>query len=253
MKKVIFLYFILFLSCDPGSFGLDENIGVYSYHDGMAFAWESFFENDYDIAIAYINSSISETQDEQYFNSAYTALGWLYLFKSNMFLGTEYPDSVDYYRDRALIEFSYTENEQEAAIDYNTGCYYDHCCPDCFIADREIGLLYSEIEEYFISMNEGEKINALVDDLVLFVGNNPSYDFMDGKPPGNGGQELDLNIDDIKFYLSHVYFRLGRFTESCIELNNLEDYKNCNLDCMINWDNSNLNDLLECLSPSALF
>tara|TARA_B100000579_G_C22744610_1_gene810832 strand:- start:393 stop:1154 length:762 start_codon:yes stop_codon:yes gene_type:complete len=253
MKKVIFLYFILFLSCDPGSFGLDENIGIYSYHDGMAFAWESFFEDDYDIAIAYINSSISETQDEQYFNSAYTALGWLYLFKSNMFLGTEYPDSVDYYRDQALIEFSYIENEQEAAIDYNTGCYYDHCCPDCFIADREIGLLYSEIEEYFISPNEEENINDLVDDLVLFVGNNPTYDFMDGKPPGNNGEELDLNIGDIQFYLSHVYFRLGRFTESCIELNNLEDYKNCNLDCTINWDNSNLDALLECLSPSTLF
>ena len=51
--------FIILLSCNPSWFGLDEEIGIYSYHDGLAFAWESF-EDDYDLAINYITSSITE-------------------------------------------------------------------------------------------------------------------------------------------------------------------------------------------------
>ena len=42
MKKIISIYLLFLLSCNPSWFGLDEEIGIYSYHDGLAFAWESF-------------------------------------------------------------------------------------------------------------------------------------------------------------------------------------------------------------------
>ena len=135
MKKIIYLYILIFLSCEPSWFGLEEDLGIYSYHDGLALAWETFFsEQDYDTAISYLNSTINETEDEIYYNSAYTALGWLYLFKSNIFIG-ESPDSITVYRDRAFTKLSYIEKEEDAIEEYNTGCYYDFCCPDCCCPD----------------------------------------------------------------------------------------------------------------------
>ena len=72
MKKIFYLYILIFLSCDPAPLGLEEETGIYSYYDGLAIAWESFFsEEDSDIAIAYVKSAISETEDVEYYNSAY--------------------------------------------------------------------------------------------------------------------------------------------------------------------------------------
>ena len=253
MKKIVYIYILFFLSCNPSWFGLDEEIGIYSYHDGLAFAWESFFEDDYDLAINYITSSITETEDEPYFNSAYSTLGWLYLFKSNTFIGTENQDSLLFYRESAMEQFNYVENENEAIIEYNTGCYYEHCCSDCFIADRKIGQLYTQIEEYFTDSESSQNIVDLLSELNLFINDNPEYDFMNGKPPGSNGETINLNIINVKLYLSQVYFRLGQFEDSCNELNQLTDYQKCNLDCDIVWDYSNIENLLECISFEALF
>ena len=258
MKKIFYLYILIFLSCDPGWFGLEEESGIYSYHDGLALAWETFFsEEDIDIAIAYVKSAISETEDEEYYNSAYTALGWFYLFKSNAFIA-ENPDSIAAYRDSAFTRFSYIEDELLAIDGYTTGCYYDFCCSDCFVKDRQLGLLYNQIEEYFILSNEEQNnidIESLINQLATFVLENPSYDFMNGKPSGNDEEDLDFTIENVTVYLSHVYFRMGQFTESCNELNSLEDYQNCELDCnpLGGWDNTNLDDLLECLNNQTLF
>ena len=266
MKKIFYLYILIFLSCDPGSLGLEEESGIYSYHDGLAIAWESFFsEEDTEVAIAYVKSVISETEDEEYYNSAYTALGWLYMFKSNDFIGE--PDSIIAYRDSAFTRFSYIENETLAIDGYDEGCYFDFCCSDCFVADREVGLLYNQIEAFFILSEEQQEIildpntgnptylQALIDQLASFVQDNSDYDFMNGKPIGNNGETMDLAIDDIIIYLSHVYFRTGQFTESCNELNSLEDYQDCELDCnpLGGWNHTNLGALLDCLNGEILF
>ena len=42
-------------------------------------------------ALMIVNECV--TEDEEYYNSAYTALGWFYLFKSNAFIA-ENPDSI---------------------------------------------------------------------------------------------------------------------------------------------------------------
>ena len=76
---------------------------------------------------------------------------------------------------------------------------------------------------------------------------------MNGKPPGSNGETINLNIINVKLYLSQVYFRLGQFEESCNELNQLTDYQKCNLDCDTVWDYSNIENLLECISFEALF
>ena len=271
MKKIIYLYILIFLSCDPGWFGLEEETGLYSYHDGLALAWEAFFsEQDYDTAIAYVNMTINETEDVVFYNSAYTALGWLYMFKSNAFIG-EYPDSITAYREAAFEEFSYEEDELLAIAAYEPGCYYDFCCSDCFIKDRELGLLYMEIEEYFILSNEEQDdilsdnptyVEDLIDSLLSFTDMYTEYDFMDGKPIGNGGETIDFDIDDVRVYLAHIYFRNGDFTESCNELKTLleqfpdDDYENCQLeecDPDGGWDSNNLNDLLDCFNSQTLF
>ena len=263
MKKIIYLYILIFLSCDPGWFGLEEDLGIYSYHDGIALAWEVFFnEQDYDVAIAYLNSTINEAEDQEYYNSAYTALGWLYLFKSNIFIG-EFPDSITAYRDSADSLFLLNiDNEDLAIIGYDTGCYYDFCCSDCFAKDRELGLLYMQIEEYFILSNAEQSsipIGTLVNDLASFVDANADYDFMNGKPIGNNGETMDFAIDNVRIYLAHVYFRMGQFSDCCDELEDLAtdfvEYEDCGLDCGTDadWDYTNLEYLLDCLNPEKLF
>ena len=265
MKKIFYLYILIFLSCDPGTLGLEEEAGIYSYHDGLALAWESFFsEEDTDIAIAYVKSTISETED--YKNSAYIALGWLYMFKSNAFIG-EYPDSITAYRDSAFTRFSYDTDELLAIDEYEPGCYYDFCCSDCFVADRELGLLYNQIEAFFILSEEQQEIildpntgnptylQALIDQLASFVQDNSDYDFMNGKPIGNNGETIDFSIDNVRVYLAHVYFRMGQFVESCNELTDLNNSNYCDLDCNPSggWNNTNLDDLLDCLNSQILF
>ena len=253
MKKIIYIYILMFFACDPGWLGLEEEIGIYSYHDGLALAWESYFDgNNYDIAIAYVNSTINETEDEEYYNSAYTSLGWLYLFKSNIFAGNN-SDSLTYYRDSAFQQLSYIENEELAIIEYDTGCYYNFCCSDCFAKDRQLGLLYTQIENYFVSSSEQRDnidIQTLINELASFVLENPQYNFMDGKPTGDNGQILDLSIDNVKIYLAHVYFRMGQFIDSCYVLSSLDGYKDLciDLECSIDWDNTNLEDLLDCIN-----
>jgi len=76
---------------------------------------------------------------------------------------------------------------------------------------------------------------------------------MNGKPPGSNGEMINLNIINVKLYLSQVYFRLGQFEDSCNELNQLTDYQKCNLDCDTVWDYSNIDNLLECINFEALF
>jgi len=272
MKKIIYLYILIFLSCDPGWFGLEEDLGIYSYHDGIALAWETFFndnDNDYDVAIAYLNSTINETEDQEYYNSAYTALGWLYLFKSNIFIG-EFPDSITAYRDSAFTRLLYSENEALAVEGYNEGCYYNFCCPDCFVKDRELGLLYMQIEEYFILSNEEQDdilfdkptyVEDLINSLLSFTDTYTEYDFMNGKPTGNNEETMDLSIDDVRVYLAHIYFRNGQFTDSCNELKTLpkqfpdDDYEDCELECepVDGWDNNNLDNLLDCFNSQTLF
>ena len=255
MRKIIYLYILVFFACDPGWFGLEEELGIYSYHDGLALAWETFFrENDYDTSIAYINSVIFETEDEEYYNSAYTALGWIYLFKSNLFVGNL--DSLTHYRTGADSLFSLALDQEDLAIiGYDTGCYYNFCCSDCFTKDRQLGSLYAQIEQYFILSNEEQNsmiINDLIDALDAFISENPNYDFMNGKPTGNNGESIDLGIDDVKIYLAHIYFRMGEFTECCNLLSSLDSY-NCDLDCSIDWNNTNLDNLLDCFSAQRLF
>ena len=266
MKKILFLYFLIFLSCDPGWFGLDETDPVYSYHDAMALGWEVFFrDNDYDTAISYFHSAITNTEDEEYYNSAHIALGWLYLFKSNSFVNTVNPDSIGIYRDSAFVRLSYEDNEDLAIIGYDTGCYYDFCCSDCFVEDRQLGVLYNQIEAFFI-LSEEEQETILADDaayiqnltnsLSSFTDTYTTYDFMNGKPMGNTGETMDLNTTDIQVYLATVYFRMGLFTECCEELDSLEDYQDCELNCTPDadvWDHNNLDDLLECLNTQRLF
>ena len=121
------------------------------------------------------------------------------------------------------------------------------------MADRMIGLLYTQIEEYFTDSESSQNIVDLLSELNLFINDNPEYDFMNGKPPGSNGETINLNIINVKLYLSQVYFRLGQFEESCNELNQLTDYQKCNLDCDIVWDYSNIENLLECISFEALF
>ena len=254
MKKIFYLYILIFLSCDPGWFGLEEELGIYSYHDGMAFAWEVFFgDGDYDTAISYVKSAIEETEDEEYYNSAYTALGWFYLFKSNSFVNID-SDSIVAYRDSSYTRFLYDDDELLAIDEYTTGCFPEFCCSDCFAKDRQLGLLFTEIEQYFlIDDNSNIDIVDLASQLVSFVENNSDYDFMNGKPFGNDGEFLDLTIDDVKVYLAQVHFRVGQFTDSCILLNSLLDFKDCDLDCSIDWDNTNLDDLLDCMNSQVLF
>ena len=264
MKKIFYLYILIFLSCDPGPLGLDEEPGMYSYHDGLAIAWESFFsEEDTEVAIAYVKSVISETEDVEYYNSAYTALGWLYMFKSNAFVG-EYPDSIIAYRDSAFVRFSYNENEALAIEEYDTGCYYEFCCSDCFVEDRQLGLLYNQIEEYFILSNEQQNnisendptyIQDLTDSLSSFTDIHTDYDFMNGKPIGNNEETLDFTIENVMVYLAHVYFRNGDFAKSCEELTELNNSNYCDLNCdhLGGWNNTNLDDLLDCLNSQILF
>ena len=264
MKKIFYLYILIFLSCDPGWFGLEEESGIYSYHDGLALAWETFFsEEDIDIAIAYVKSAISETEDEEYYNSAYTALGWFYLFKSNAFIAED-PDSIAAYRDSAFTRFSYIEDELLAIDGYTTGCYYDFCCSNCFVKDRQLGLLYNQIEEYFILSNEQQNnisendptyIQDLTDSLSSFTDIHTGYDFMNGKPIGNNGETLDFTIENVMVYLAHVYFRNGDFAKSCEELTELNNSNYCDLNCdpLGGWNNTNLNDLLDCLNSQILF
>ena len=74
---------------------------------------------------------------------------------------------------------------------------------------------------------------------------------MNGKPIGNNGETLDFTIENVTVYLAHVYFRNGDFAKSCDELTGLDNSNYCNLDCdpLVGWNNTNLDDLLDCLKP----
>ena len=67
MKKLLIILFsILFITCESSTLGVDENQGI-SYYDCLAFGWQAFFDQDYELALDYFETAY-ETTDEEFHN-----------------------------------------------------------------------------------------------------------------------------------------------------------------------------------------
>ena len=222
------------MSCDD----LHEKIAAPLYHDSIALGWQSFFENDYDLALDWFNTAFEAT-DESYHNSAHVGIGWTYLFLSNLSIGDS--TLVEEYRDLAKTEFDFVDNEQEAIESYSDNCQHTYCCDDCFSKDRKLGFLIYELETKFKDKKlYNNEIQDLVEQLRDFVNNNSNYNFMDGKAPGMNGEIVKLGKDNVILYLAQIYLRNNQLYESC------EILRGTNLECQDDCNNIEIDIFLDC-------
>ena len=261
MKYVFYIISILFLSCESQGLGVNENQGMLSYYDYVAFGWQTFFDNDVEdnddnnipdgkeLALLYFNTAY-DAEDEDYHNSAHIAIGWVNLFIANDLVTID-ETLVEEYRDMAYDEFLFDANESLAIDSYSEHCHQEFCCDDCFAKERILGLTIYSIEKYFQNNSQNiNQINGLISDLKQFIQNNSDYSFMNGKPKGTDGEIITLDINNVIVYLSQVYAKLGRYLEAC------ELLENHNLECPdIDIDCSNINVyyLLECIETYSSF
>ena len=256
-NMLIILISLLLLTCESSSLGVDENQGI-SYFDCLAFGWQAFFDEDYELALSYFNTAYIAT-DEDYHNSAHSSIGWVKLFQANRLIGDA--DNVEQLRIAANEEFLYDIDRAYAIESYDEKCpYYEFCCEDCFVQERSLGLLIYSIESFFFSENQNQAImcednnndniceSGLIYDLKQFIINNSDYDFMNGKPEGSNGESIDLSIDNVVIYLAQNYLRLNEYTQACEEL------FEANLACGINnCADASVNTILNCIQGDSLF
>ena len=257
MKKLLIILFsILFITCESSTLGVDENQGI-SYYDCLAFGWQAFFDKDYELALDYFETAYEAT-DEDFHNSAHSAIGWTYLFIANEEIGDD--AYVEELRFDAYEEFLFDDNESYAIESYGIKCPYTFCCDNCFSQDRNLGLLIYNIESYFYSENQDSSVicvdqngdgnceDGLIFDLKEFILENRNYDFMNGKPEGSEGESVDLFIDHIIVYLAQNYLRIDNYSQACVEL--LDENLSCGIqDC----ENFNITELLDCIQGDFPF
>ena len=258
MKNILIILIpLLFLTCESSTLGVDENQGI-SYFDCLAFGWQAFFDEDYDLALNYFETAFLAT-DADYYNSAYSSIGWLNLFKANRVIGNS--SDVEELRSVAKEQLLYDADQAYAIESYEEKCpYYEFCCEDCFVKENQLGLLIYDIESFFYSENQNQEIlcqdidndniceSGLIYDLKQFINNNSNYDFMNGKPTGSNGELLNLTIDNVIMYLAQNYLRINEYQQACEEL------FEANLACGINnCDDISVNVILNCVQGNFPF
>jgi len=220
MKKLLYIFIVIFMSCE--SFGeLKEQSGI-SYYDAVAFGWQAFFDNDYELALNWFNTAY-EAIDQDLHNSAHVGLAWTYHFIANY--GTEEQlvlcgGGVDECRNAAFEEFLYDTDEAEAVESYDENCiYFEFCCDDCFVNDRGLGLSFHYIKEAIDTDNDillSEQIIVLQE----FLDSNTipqvdsDYMFMAGKPTGTLGETVIWDSNTIAVYLAGLYLRTNQINEA---------------------------------------
>ena len=245
MKNIIYILLILNLSCD--SLGTNEFQANLTYHEYVGFAWQEFFIKNYNISIDYFNSAKEVAlEEDEYDNSAEIGLGWVYLMKANQSISS-------LFRDTAFIQLQYDTLESEAIASYSQTCDYVFCCDSCFVNDKDVGNLYFSILEYLESggvldpllvLNIEDFINSHQPDTDDF------YNFMNGKPSGNNGEEFNLTTNNLIILLAQIHLRNNDLTSAC---NILKAYSFCDLngdtDCI---NDSNIISILNCLEELSI-
>ena len=252
MKKLLYIFIIIFMSCDSFS-ELQENSGI-SYYDSLAFGWQALFDKDYELALNWFNTAY-DAVDENLHNSAHVGIAWSYHFIANY--GNEEQlalcgGNVEECRDAAFEELLYDTDQDDAITSYEDNCvYFQHCCYDCFVEDRGLGLSFHYIKQAIDEDNDEELLNQI---LVLheFLYDNLDYVFMDGKPTGTLGETVIWDVNTITIYLADLYLKTNQIN---IETNNskaCELLLDRDLSCDItSCDDYYYHDLVECIEEQA--
>ena len=248
MKKLLYIFIIIILSCESGG-DLSEHQGI-AYQDCLAFGWQDLFDGDYENALNWFNTAY-DAIDEDYHNSAYTGLGFTYLFISNY--GSEEELAIcggmDDCRDAAFEEFLYDVDRQDAIASYDADCiFFQFCCDDCFVQDNRLGILFHDIAEARDEEDQNA-IQTLASQLQGFIDDNGTdYYFRNGKPTGTDGETVDWDIGTPAVYLANLYYSMGESKTSCELL--LEYNLSCDiLDC----DDFYFEDLIDCIESQNPF
>ena len=204
MKKLFYIFIIIFISCE--SFGeLKEQSGI-SYYDSLAFGWQAFFDKDYELALNWFNTAY-EAIDEDLHNSAHVGIAWTYNFIANY--GTEEQlalcGGMEDCRNAAFTELLYDVEQDAAIASYESNCvYFQHCCHDCFVQDRGLGLSFHYIKEAIDQENDLELLNQTLA-LHEFLYDNLDYVFMSGKPTSTLGETVVWDANTVTIYLANLY------------------------------------------------
>ena len=242
------------MSCE--SFGeLKEQSGI-SYYDAVAFGWQAFFDSDYELALNWFNTGY-EAIDEDLYNSAHVGIAWTYHFIANY--GTEEQlalcDGIENCRNAAFEEFLYDTDEDEAIASYDDNCiYFQHCCDDCFVQDRGLGLSFHYIKDAVDQENQEELINQ-ISILQQFLDDNLDYVFMNGKPTGTLEETVVWDASTVIIYLADLYLRTNQVNTMTDNSKACELLLEHNLSCDIaNCDDQDYfyQDLVECIEEQSI-
>jgi len=253
MKKLLYIFIIIFMSCESFS-ELKEQSGI-SYYDAVAFGWQALLDNDYELALNWFNTAY-ESIDEDLYNSAHVGVAWTYHFIANY--GDEEQlalcgGSMEDCRLASFEEFLYDTDEDEAIASYDANCiYFQHCCHDCFVQDRGLGLSFHYLKEAMDEDNQEELINQ-ISVLHQFLIDNLDYVFMNGKPTGTLGETIVWNANTVVVYLADLYLRTNQVNTETDNSKACELLLEYGLSCGItSCDDYFYQDLVECIEDQSI-
>ena len=252
MKKLFYIFIIILMSCEE----LHEQSGI-SYYDSVAFGWQALLDKDYELALNWFNTAY-EAVDEDLHNSAHLGIAWTYHFIGNYGADEQLAlcgGSMEECRIAAFEEFLYDTNEDEAIISYEANCiYFQHCCDDCFVEDRGLGLSFHYIKEAIDEENEEEIINQ-TSVLQQFLDDNLDYIFMNGKPTGTLGETIIWDTNTVIIYLADLYLRTNQLNTATDNSKACELLLEHNLSCDITSCEDQdyyYQDLVECIEEQSI-
>ena len=273
MKKLLFIIYLLFLSCDSSEvFGVHEiDDTTLDYYDYIARGWQAVFEGDFDLAFSDFTEATG-LDSVEYKNSAYVGLGWTSTFYANSFFNSSEclgsidiacEDIVDGHRLDAENYFNLAgENLVLAKAEYvgdNVNCdviceHTDVGCNDCnsgtyintfenFDLDRQVGQIYLDLLEFDMKefdvigdANDLAELNDIIAQLDQFLIDNLDYDIVLNKP--DYASTYDLNYIDLHALLSQLLLRTGNICDAhshiVMILDSIDNY--CDLNACSNPD-----------------
>ena len=250
MKKLLYIFIVIFMSCEK----LHEKSGI-SYYDSLAFGWQALFDKDYELALNWFNTAY-DAIDEDLHNSAHVGIAWTYHFIANY--GNEEQlalcgGSIGECRNAAFEELLYDTQQDDAIESYESNCvYFQHCCHDCFVQDRGLGLSFHYIKEADDQDNDEEFLNQ-ISVLHEFLYDNLDYVFMNGKPTGTLGETVIWDATTIAIYLANLYLEKNQINPETNNSKACELLLDFDLSCNItSCEDYYYQDLYDCVNEHFL-
>ena len=239
MKKILFIVLTLIIfSCED----ISEKITNYSYLEYMDDGWEAFVYKEWELGKEIFNVGLMQESDN--YSEAYSGLGWIYLYESNIMPGDINKGTRDSLRNLSSINFNLAYQEGIS----NNIAWSNILSGRAFLYNYKSDSLLSEYYNNIFIDNSLwdlmiENANEAIDLTDELLSINLDFNFYPYIPLDDFEYDLCINKNNIRILRSQLFFKVENYSNVYNELSELTDEYVCP-----NGIPNNMQDAIYCMS-----